>query len=81
MFNLNTPAVDLVLIIKTKSRMKTRKAFLVLVTLASGVVIPCSGIGYDKDEAMMDACSYLASTNYPQDSIEDVDIIEQEDRA
>ena len=61
--------------------MKTRKAFLVLATLASGVVIPCSGIGYDKDEAMMDACSYLASTNYPQDSIEDVDIKEMEEHA
>lgn len=61
--------------------MKTRKAFLVLVTLASGVVIPCSGIGYDKDEAMMDACSYLASTDYPQDSIEDVDIKEMEEQA
>ena len=60
--------------------MKTRKAFLVLVTLASGVVIPCSGIGYDKDEAMMDACVYLASTDYPQDDIVDVELIEQEDR-
>lgn len=55
--------------------MKTRKAFLVLVTLASGAVIPCSGIGYDKDEAMMDACSYLASTDYPQDDIVDVELV------
>jgi hypothetical protein len=55
--------------------MKT-KVFLVLVTLASGVVLPCNGIGENKDQAMMDACWYLAETDYPQDSIEDVDIIE-----
>ena len=61
--------------------MKTRKAFLVLVTLASGAIIPCSGIGYDKDEAMMDACAYLASTDYPQDDIIDVDVIEEEEQA
>lgn len=60
--------------------MKTRKAFLVLVTLASGAIIPCSGIGYNKNEAMMDACAYLASTDYPQDDIVDVELIEQEDR-
>lgn len=59
--------------------MKTRKAFLVLVTLTSGVIIPCSGIGYDKDEAMMDACSYLASTNYPQDDIADVELVNTEE--
>ena len=51
------------------------KAFLVLVTLASGIVIPCSGIGENKDEALMDACSYLASTDFPEDDIEDVDVI------
>lgn len=61
--------------------MKAKKAFLVLVTLASGVVLPCSGIGENKDEALMDACSYLASTDYPQDSIEDVDIKEVEEQA
>ena len=51
------------------------KAFLVLVTLASGVVLPCSGIGTNKDEALMDACSYLADTDYPEDEIEDVDVV------
>ena len=51
------------------------KAFLVLVTLASGIVIPCSGIGENKDEALMDACSYLASTDFPEDDIEDVDVV------
>ena len=57
------------------------KAFLVLVTLASGIVIPCSGIGENKDEALMDACSYLASTDFPEDDIEDVDIKEVEEQA
>lgn len=55
------------------------KAFLVLVTLASGVVLPCSGIGENKDEALMDACSYLADTDFPEDDIEDVDVINQYD--
>lgn len=55
--------------------MKAKKAFLVLVTLASGVVLPCSGIGVDKDEALMDACSYLADTDFPEDEIEDVDVV------
>ena len=58
--------------------MKT-KAFLVLVTLASGIVIPCSGIGENKDEALMDACSYLASTDFPEEDIEDVDVINTEE--
>ena len=51
------------------------KAFLVLVTLASGVVLPCSGIGENKDEALMDACSYLAETDFPEENIEDVDVV------
>ena len=55
------------------------KAFLVLVTLASGVVLPCSGIGENKDEALMDACQYLADTDYPQDAIEDVDVVNPDD--
>jgi hypothetical protein len=55
------------------------KAFLVLVTLASGIVIPCSGIGENKDEALMDACSYLSDTDYPEDDIEDVDVVNPDD--
>jgi len=55
------------------------KAFIFKVTLISGMVLTCSGIGYDKDEAMMDACEYLAQTDYPQDDIVDVELIEQED--
>lgn len=54
------------------------KAFIFKVTLISGTIF-CSGIGYNVDDAMMDACDYLASTDYPQDDIEDVELIEQED--
>ena len=57
------------------------KAFIFKVTLVTGLVIVCNGIGTNVDNAMMDACSYLASTNYPQDSIEDVDIKEMEEQA
>ena len=59
--------------------MKTRKAFLVLVTLASGVIIPCSGIGYDKNDAMLDACLYLSQTDYPEDDIADVELVNVEE--
>ena len=57
------------------------KAFLFKVTLISGIVFTCSGIGRNVNDAMMDACAYLASTDYPQDDIVDVEIIEQEDKA
>lgn len=57
------------------------KAFIFKVTLVTGMVIVCNGIGTNVDNAMMDACSYLASTDYPQDDIEDVELIEQEDKA
>ena len=56
------------------------KAFIFKVTLVTGLVIVCNGIGTNVDNAMMDDCSYLASTNYPQDSIEDVDIKEMEEQ-
>ena len=56
------------------------KAFVIKVTLVTGMVLTCSGIGENKDQALMDACSYLASTDYPQDDIVDVELIEQEDR-
>ena len=55
------------------------KAFIFKVTLVTGLVIVCNGIGTNVDNAMMDACAYLASTDYPQDDIEDVELIEQED--
>ena len=51
------------------------KSFLFKVTLISGISLTCSGIGYNVDDALMDACDYLAKTDYPQDDIEDVELI------
>lgn len=51
------------------------KAFLFKVTLVSGLVFNCSGIGYNADDALMDACDYLAqSGEYPQDDIISIDL-------
>ena len=55
------------------------KAFLFKVTLATGVAILCSGIGATKDAAMMDACEYLASTDYPEDDITDIELVNVEE--
>lgn len=55
------------------------KAFLFRVTLATGVAFLCSGIGENKDQALMDACDYLASTDYPQDDIMDVELVTTEE--
>lgn len=51
------------------------KAFLFKVTLVSGIAFSCTGIGCNVDDAMMDACAYLASTDYPQDDIVDVEVV------
>ena len=56
------------------------KAFLFKVTLVSGLVFNVSGIGYDKDQALMDACDYLAQAgDYPEDDILDVESVNQEE--
>jgi len=57
------------------------KAFLFKVTLISGIVFTCSGIGRNVNDAMLDACLYLSQTDYPQDDIVDVELIEQEEQA
>lgn len=57
------------------------KAFLFKVTLISGIVFTCSGIGRNVNDAMLDACLYLSQTDYPEDDILDVDVIEQEEQA
>lgn len=54
------------------------KAFLVKVTLASGSILMCCGIGETKDIALMDACDYLSQTDYPEEDILDVDVIEED---
>lgn len=55
------------------------KAFIFKVTLVTGLVIVCNGIGRNVNDAMLDACIYLSQTDYPEDDIEDVELIEQED--
>lgn len=55
------------------------KAFLFKVTLATGVAFVCSGIGYNVDDALLDACDYLASTDYPEDEIECVELVNAEE--
>ena len=55
------------------------KAFIFKVTLVTGIAFTCSGIGTNVDNAMMDACDYLASTDYPQDDIADVELVNTED--
>ena len=55
------------------------KAFLFKVTLVSGLVFNCSGIGYNADDALMDACDYLAQAGeYPQDDIVSIEKVEEE---
>lgn len=55
------------------------KAFLFKVTLISGLVFNCSGIGYNVDDALMDACDFLAQAGeYPQDDIVSIEKVEEE---
>jgi len=55
------------------------KAFLFKVTLVSGLVFNCSGIGYNADDALMDACDFLAQAgDYPQDDIVSIEKVEEE---
>lgn len=51
------------------------KAFLFKVTLISGIVFTCSGIGRNVNDAMLDACLYLSQTDYPEDDIADVELV------
>ena len=57
------------------------KAFIFKVTLVTGLVIVCNGIGKNVSDAMLDACMYLSQTDYPQDDILDVDVIDEEEQA
>lgn len=51
------------------------KAFLFKVTLVSGLVFNCTGIGYDVDQALMDACDTLAKTGeFPEMDIQDIEL-------
>jgi len=55
------------------------KAFIFKVTLVTGLVIVCNGIGRNVNDAMLDACMYLSQTDYPQDDIMDVELVNTEE--
>ena len=52
------------------------KNFLFKVTLIGGFAFVVSGIGRNADQALMQACEYLAvSGDYPEDDIEDIELV------
>ena len=50
------------------------KKYLFVVTLISGMTFTQAGEGYNVDEALMDACWHLADSEYPEDSINDIEL-------
>jgi hypothetical protein len=58
------------------------KKFIFIVTLATGVAFKCAGFGNNKDAALMDACLQLSqSGEYPEDEVEFIDLLAEEDEA
>lgn len=55
------------------------KAFIFKVTLVTGLVIVCNGIGRNVNDAMLDACLYLSQTDYPEEDIADVELVNTEE--
>lgn len=54
------------------------KRFLFVVTLTTGFSFTCSGDGWNKDAALMDACEQLAkSGDYPEDEVESIDLLQE----
>lgn len=52
------------------------KNFLFKVTLLGGFAFVVNGIGHNADQALMQACEYLAASgDYPEDDIEDVELV------
>lgn len=57
------------------------KKFIFKVLVCTGATFTCSGIGYTASEALMDACSTLAAAaEYPEDEIESIELVKQEER-
>lgn len=57
-------------------RIMGMKNFLFKVTLISGFAFVVNGIGHNADQALMQACEYLAASgDYPEDDIEDVELV------
>ena len=55
------------------------KKFVFRVLVCTGAAFTCSGIGYNADQGMQDACDKLAHAgDYPEDDILDVQLIKIE---
>jgi len=55
------------------------KKYIFIVTLATGMAFKCTGVGYTKDAALMDACRQLAEAGeYPEEEVEYIDLLKQE---
>ena len=50
------------------------KKYLFVVSLVSGLTFTCVGEGYNTDDALMDACMSLNDSDYPEDSIADIEL-------
>ncbi len=49
------------------------KTYLFAVTLATGVIMRCTGVGFDVSEALENACTLLAASGQmPTDEINDI---------
>lgn len=58
------------------------KKFIFKVLVCTGATFTCSGVGYNVNEALMDACSSLAAAaEYPEDEIESILLVKQEGEA
>lgn len=58
------------------------KKFIFKVLVCTGATFTCSGVGFNVNEALMDACCSLASdAEYPEDEIESIELIQEESHA
>lgn len=58
------------------------KKFIFKVLVCTGATFTCSGVGYNVNEALMDACSSLAAAaEYPEEDIESIELVKQEEKA
>ena len=49
------------------------KKFFFKVLVCTGATFTCSGVGYNVNEGLMDACANMASSgDYPEDEIVDI---------
>ena len=56
------------------------KKYIFKVLVCTGAFFTTSGMGYNVDDALMDACDKMAKEcNYPEDDIEDVQFVKVDD--